>query len=161
MFQVTVADHYGRRTTKLLPSETSIHKLKKEKLWNGGQEEYSPDLFTLSHEEKMLNDDMTLDDLCMEGKELFLEIHSFVIILQHYTPRTFSQERCTLKMADFRDPLDMKEPVNVIAAYLYSTYEDDPFKVKLYTGNSTAKTQLSLEDCQSLMPGQKIIWDNE
>ena len=114
---------------------------------------YSPDLFTLSHDDVMLHDNMTLADLCKGENGLFLQIHSFVVMLRCAKTSGFS--KCTLVVTDFRDPKD------VIAAFLFSMYAIDPFKVKFYSNSSTKRTQLQLEDYQVLVPGQKVVWDTK
>ena len=98
-FQVCVVDHRNIISVLSLPICTSVYDLKKEKLWNGGEERYPPDLFTLGHNGKILHDDMTLADLDTSGSELVLQIFSFDIILKNWSTKT-NQDKLTLYIKD-------------------------------------------------------------
>ena len=92
VFQVTIKDHReslprcskGRdgnakyeNTEVRVPLKTKIGELKKMRIFQGGQESYDADKFTLEHEGVELRDECTLGSICSPGsKELRLEVHS-------------------------------------------------------------------------------------
>ena len=148
LFQVTVIDHCERSVTKMLPSCTSIHDLKKRKLFNGGQEKYSPDLFILSYNHKALDVNKTLDDLFSPGMEVLLRISSINIVLRHY--HTSGEKKLALNVHD------MREMSSVVARYLGFEYGIHESQVILCHGDSWyyySKKFLPLP-----FPGQEISW---
>ena len=143
-------DHCGKSVTKMLPCWTSIYDLKKKKLFNGGQEKYSPDLFTLSLDDKALDDDKTLDDLVTPGMEVLLRISSINIVLKHY--HTDGEKKLALKVHD------MKETSSVIARYLSSEYDIDIPSTKIFLFNGGSWHHYSKKFLPLPFPGQEISW---
>ena len=119
---MTIKDHNGQQTTISQPRETTVYALKAEKIWNGGQQSYPADKFTLSHKGKTPQDDMTLADIISPLEDLCLEIETFDVILENGMN---SSERmtCTLKVKE----LDNVE--NVIRGFICTS---NMFSLHLY-----------------------------
>ena len=115
---MTITDHNGQQTTISRPLLTTIYSLKTEKIWNGGQQSFPADKFTLSHKDKTLNNDMTLADIFSPLEDLFLEIETFNVILEGVY-----DTRSTLKVKE----LDNVE--NVIRGFICTS---NMFSLHLY-----------------------------
>ena len=141
---MTITDHNGQQTTISRPPLTTIYSLKTEKIWNGGQQSFPADKFTLSHKDKTLNNDMTLADIFSPLEDLFLEIETFNVILEgvHDT-----RSKCTLKVKE----LDNVE--NVIRGFIPSFF---PQFFNFYA-DKTRRSAVSLNR-SSLMPGTVIYY---
>ena len=106
-------DHRDDISVLTLPIYTSVYDLKKEKVWNGGLGRYSPELFTLGHNGKILHDDMTLAELATSGTELRLHIFSFDIFVRKWL--TAIKDKVTLHTKDLRIP------VNIVKGFLLAS----------------------------------------
>ena len=143
-------DHCGKSVTKMLPRWTSICDLKKKKLFNGGQEKYSPDLFTLSHDEVILQNNLSLDDYCFPGDEVVLQISSIKIFLAN---------KCSKRQkVVMLNTCDVEKASSVITRFLSAEHGIDirPAKLFLVYGNSWLKYTETL--FPPPLPGQEILW---
>ena len=151
-FQVTVTDPSYDLSVWIVPMCTSIYDLKKENLWNGGHQSYSPDLFILGHNGKILHDDTTLAELATSGAQLDLDIFSFDVVLRNLV--TFCDNKLTLIVKDSR------QTRNIVQGFLIASKVTNADKVTLFgnkRGFDDKRVEIDPDSYnESFRPGQII-----
>ena len=150
LFQVTVIDHGGSIVTMMLPSWTGIYTLKRKRLFSEGQEKYSPDLFTLSHDDMILDDDLTLADYFFPGIEVVLQISYIYITLRHGT----SDLQNTIRV----NTCDLRKPPSAITRHLGDEHNIDIRRAKFYLFNGESWLKSTRTFFPLPYPGQEIQW---
>ena len=80
---------------------TTIKDIKRKHIFDEGKKSYSADLFTLSHKDNTLQDDMILADCFTPGEDITLEVDAFKITL--HDCESGVQKPLMLKVKDMLD----------------------------------------------------------
>ena len=76
-------DHEGKSTSIKCTSNTTIKEVKRKCIFDEGKRSYEDDLFTLSHKDKTLQDDMILASCYTPGQDICLEVDTFTLTLHN------------------------------------------------------------------------------